>query len=65
MAVQNRDRKLDKNSSMKIHKNFIDYNILFRLVHFIQSTGRHKFFERRSFLPFRFLTIILSPSFNF
>ncbi len=61
LAVKSKDRTLDKNDSMKIHKNFIDYNILFRFVHFIQSTGRHKFFERRSFLPFRFLTSILSP----
>ena len=61
MAVQNRDRKLDKSTSMKTDKNFIDYNPLFRFVHFIQSTGRHKFFERKSFLPFRILTILLGP----
>ncbi|QEE15137.1 hypothetical protein DSAG12_00960 [Promethearchaeum syntrophicum] len=61
MAVTNRDRRLDKNTSMKIHKNFFDYNIFFRITHFIQSTGRHKFFERKSFLRFRFLTIIFGP----
>jgi len=61
MAVKNRDRTLDKNASMKIHKNFVDYNAFFRFAHFIQSSGRHKFFERKSFLPFRFLTILLGP----
>ncbi|MHA1745691.1 MAG: hypothetical protein ACTSWW_06810, partial [Promethearchaeota archaeon] len=59
MSVQNRDRKLDKKTSMKIHKNFIDYNSLFRFVHFIQSTGRHEYFEQKSFLPFRFITYII------
>ena len=61
LAVKSKDRKLDKNSSMKIHKNFVDYNLFFRFTHFIQSTGRHKFFERKSFLPFRVLTILLGP----
>ncbi len=63
LAVKSKDRILDKKASMKIHKNFIDYNIAFRFVNFIQSTGRHKYFERKSFLPFRFLTIILGPLF--
>ena len=61
LAVTNQDRRLNKNTSMKIHKNFFDYNVFFRIAHFIQSTGRHKFFERRSFLRFRFLTIIFGP----
>lgn len=61
MSVQNRDRKLDKKTSMKMHKNFIDYNPLFRFVHFIQSTGRHEYFEQKSFLPFRFLTFLVGP----
>ena len=61
MAVKNKDRRLEKKSSMKIHKNFVDYNAFFRFTHFIQSTGRYKFFERKSFLPFRILTILFGP----
>ncbi|MHA1718801.1 MAG: hypothetical protein ACTSXK_04690, partial [Promethearchaeota archaeon] len=61
MVVENQSRSLDKNASMKIHKNFIDYNPVFRFAHFIQTSGFYRKFSNRSFFPFRLLTIIVGP----
>lgn len=46
---------------MKIHKNFIDYNPLFRFAHYIQTSGIYRKFSRFPFYPFRLLSIILGP----
>jgi len=61
LVVENQSRSLDKKASMKIHKNFIDYNPVFRFAHFIQTSGFYRKFSNRSFFPFRLLTIIVGP----
>ena len=57
----NKKRTLEKNAKMKMHKNFIDYNPLVRFAHYIQTSGKFRHFANKSFLPFRFITIIVGP----
>ncbi len=61
MVVENKPRTLDKKTPMKMHKNFIDYNPLFRFAHTIQTTGKYRHFANKSFLPFRLISIIVGP----
>lgn len=46
---------------MKIHKNFIDYNPLFRFAHYVQISGMYRHFSHFPFLPFRLLSILVGP----
>jgi len=46
---------------MKMHKNFIDYNLLFRFAHYIQTSGMYRRFSNKSFFPFRVVSIIVGP----
>lgn len=46
---------------MKMHKNFIDYNPIFRFAHYIQTSGIYRHIGKKSFLPFRLVSIILGP----
>ena len=46
---------------MKLHKNFIDYNPLFRFAHYIQTSGKYRHFSNKSFFPFRLVSIIVGP----
>jgi len=61
MAVENKLRTIDKNAKMKLQKNFIDYNPLFRFAHYIQTSGKFRHFTNKSFFPFRLVSIIVGP----
>jgi len=61
LGVEGKSRSLDKNTKLKMHKNFIDYNPLFRFAHYVQTSGIYRKFSRFPFFPFRLLTIIIGP----
>ena len=61
MVAENSSRSLDKNTKMKMHKNFIDYNPLFRFSHYVQTSGMYRHFSNKSFFPFRLVSIIVGP----
>jgi len=50
---------LSKDSSMRPTETFPEYNLIFRLSHFIQKYRINRFFEHISFLGFKMLSIVI------
>lgn len=54
------DRRLTKDSKMKIHKNFMDINPIYRFTRFIQSRHLYKAYQLKSFLRFQVIARFFS-----
>ena len=59
VSAINENRTLSKEDSMKLQKEFADYNFLFRFTHFVSRNRLYRGFDKISFLGLRIIAMIL------
>lgn len=63
VSAINENRTLYKEDSMKLHKEFTDFNPFFRFTHFVYRNRLYRGFDKISFLGLRIIAIILGKIF--